>query len=72
MLIPLFIAILLGFVNPATISSDAPNYTSTTVNATGSNSSELGNVGENGDPADDGTEGGSTGGEGGHIPIPKP
>ena len=72
MFIPLFIAILLGFVNPATINNSAPNYDSTTVITTGSDPANPGNGGENGDPADDGTGGGSTGGEGGHIPIPKP
>ncbi len=72
MFIPLFIALLLGFVNPATISSDVPNYGSTTVTATGSDSPDPGNGGENGDPATDATGGGSTGGEGGHIPIPNP
>ncbi|MFW0714351.1 hypothetical protein [Pedobacter sp. N23S346] len=60
MFIPLFIAILLGFVSPST--TPCAGGPTTTVNAT---NSEDGNDGE--DPGDQ-PPGDDTGGETGHIP----
>ncbi|GGE59153.1 hypothetical protein EV200_103466 [Pedobacter psychrotolerans] len=59
MFIPLFIAMLLGFVNPSTTSST--NGATTTINATNATSEDPGDQ----PPSDD------TGGEHGHMPPPK-
>ena len=67
MFIPLFLAILLGLVNPSTTNNATPND-GTVVN-TQSNPDDDGG-GNNGDPDDDGNDG--TGGDGGHLPPKKP
>ncbi|NTE05084.1 hypothetical protein G6M26_50840 [Agrobacterium tumefaciens] len=59
MFIPLFIAMLLGFVNPSTTSS--ANGVTTTVNATNTTNEDPGDQ----SPGDD------TGGDNGHMPPPK-